>query len=138
MYGLRIIGCRPIYETAFLEILAGAVHASRNLPEEPGNVFVLLLQIVQIPRIIIKVTLDNAPPHGVGTNAVHPFIGTGAVAREIQTLPNNVLAAEYRIDGHHLRMHVPNPYQAVAFDAIPDIVLHVEMYGVCSSLPYFV
>ena len=45
------------------------------------------------------------------------------------------MVAEHRSYGHDFRMHVADPYEAVPLDAVPEIVLHVEVDGVGSGFP---
>lgn len=45
---------------------------------------------------------------------------------------------EDRIDRPDFRMHVAHPGHAVALDPVPQILLHIQMHGVCPGLPNLV
>ena len=38
-------------------------------------------------------------------------------------------------DGHHLGVHIAHPHQAVALDAVPQVLLHIDVGGVGGGVP---
>ena len=79
--------------------------------------------------------LDEHPPHRIAADAVHPLGWRSDVANQIQAARHDLIEAEDRVDRSHFGMHVAEPHQAVAFDPIPEIFLHVQMHGISADLP---
>ena len=75
------------------------------------------------------------PPHRVGTDAVHPTGHGRDGARQIEAFRHDFVVAEDAVDHAHLRMHISQPDEAVAFNAVPEIILHVELDRVGADLP---
>ena len=81
------------------------------------------------------VLLDEHPPHRVGADAVHPLGGRRDVADEVEAARHDLVEAEDGVDRADLRVHVAEPDEAVALDAVPEVFLHVEVHGVGAGLP---
>ena len=74
--------------------------------------------------------MDEQPPDGVRADTVHPLGHRRHVANQVKALGDDFVIPEHSADGHHLRMKVANPHQAVALHTIPNVLLHVEVYGI--------
>ena len=81
------------------------------------------------------VFMDQHPPHRVAGDAVHPLLNGRHITRQIERTRHHIVEAEDCMDRGDLWVHVANPHQPVAFDAIPEVVLHAEMHGVGPHLP---
>ena len=79
--------------------------------------------------------LNKDPPHGVGTDAIHPCALRSLRNRIVQAFPDNGLIAEYRENRLDLRMQISDPHQPVPLDAVPDVMLHAKMNRVGSHIP---
>ena len=86
----------------------------------------------------IVVTLNEQPPHRVRAETVHPPGQRSVGFAEIERAAHHIVVAPYIIDCHHLRMKIAEPYEAVALHAIPQIILHIELYGICTCFPDFI
>ena len=67
-----------------------------------------------------------------------PFIQavTGVTSRvKSRLLRHDVVKAEHAVDHADFRVHVAQPDEAVALDAVPEVILHVEVHGVGAGLP---
>ena len=69
-----------------------------------------------------------------------PFISRAGsnVAGRIRAFRHHIIIAKHCADGRSFGMHIPHPYQAIALDAIPQVILHVEVHSVSTRHPYFV
>ena len=79
--------------------------------------------------------VNEHPPHGITGDAVHPFGDGRDVARQVERAGNDLVEAEHGVDGADLGVHVADPDEAVAFDAVPEIFLHVELNRISADLP---
>ena len=104
-------------------------------PDPPSCQFELISPIDGEYVVQPQVLLDEHPPHRVGADAVHPLGQGGLSADEVEAGGDEVEVAPDGRDGAGFRVHVADPDQAVALDAIPEIVLHVEVDGVGADLP---
>ena len=83
---------------------------------------------------------------GIGLAVVKRLIAAGykclIVARsetdEVKALGNHGVGTEDGVDGHGFGVHIANPDQAVAFKAVPNVILHIELDGVRAGFPDFV
>ena len=130
------LGRGPVQQAlAALQVLAVAVHLRRQHPQQGTHIFLLFTEIVQIALVHIQVAVDNDPPHRVGRDPVHPPGQRRIVAHVVEAPAHDLIAAEHALDGHHLGVHVPEPYQAVAFHPVPEVLLHIEVDGIGPRLP---
>jgi len=136
MDGLFVLARGPVEET-HLRQRFGAVRpdVAGKGAQEAGQVRLLLAEIVQVAGLAVPIPLDEDPPQGVGTDAVHPFGQRGVVADEVEAGVDDAHGAEDGADGAGFGVHVADPDQAVALDAVPDIVLQVEIDGVGAGVP---
>ena len=95
----------------------------------------MLSQVGPIRRVAVPFVMDQDPPHGIGADTVHPFGQRRLIANKVQAPGDDGVVPKHRQDGPGLRVHVSDPDQAVAFDAVPEVILHVQMYGVGPRLP---
>ncbi len=103
--------------------------------KQRDQIIFLFLEIFEIAGVVVPFAVDQDPPHGVGTDPVHPS-GQGCfLADQIETGGNDVIGTEDGEDGHGFGVHIADPDQAIAFDTIPEVVLHVEMDGIGAGLP---
>ena len=65
---------------------------------------------------------------------IHSVTGRD-VARQVERARHDLVEAEHGVDGADLRVHVADPDEPVALDAVPEILLHVEMDRVGADLP---
>ena len=107
-----------------------------------GQIFRQLFEIGQLPGQIrpvaelhIVIMLNDDPPHGIGRDIVHPLIGRCLRRYQIQTVTDDLLVAEDGLDGREFWVQISDPYQPVALDAVPDILLHIKMDGISAGLP---
>ena len=103
--------------------------------EQTGQIVFLFLQVSQVPLIVIPVALDQQPPDGVTAHPVHPARQRRCIADKIKAFRYHLVISENSVDRHHFRMQITNPDQTVTFDAVPNILLHIQMYRISTSLP---
>ena len=136
IHTLLILARRPVEEAVSVQhLLAVLVYLGHQMTEQGSEISLLLAEVIQVALIIIPVAMDEQPPDGVRADAVHPLGHGSHVANQVEALGNDFVIPEHGADGHHLRMKVANPHQAVAFHAIPNVFLHVEVHGVRTGHP---
>ena len=79
--------------------------------------------------------MNEHPPHRIAGDAVHPFGDGRDIAGEVERARNNIIEAKHGVYRADLGVHVADPDEAVALDAIPQVFLHVEMNRVSADLP---
>ena len=79
--------------------------------------------------------MNEQPPDGIGTDSVHPVGHGSGIANQVQTLGDDFIVSEHGVYRHEFGMQVANPYQAVALHTVPNIFLHIEVYGIGSRHP---
>ena len=97
----------------------------------------LFFQIIQVALIKIPVSLNQYPPKRIRTHC-HPLGKWCRVTDQVEAFEDHFIIPKNRIDCHHFGMQVSNPNQAVTFYPIPDIILHIQMHRISSSLPYLI
>lgn len=97
----------------------------------------LFFQIIQVALIKIPVSLNQYPPKRIRTHC-HPLGKWCRVTDQVEAFGDHFIIPKNRIDCHHFGMQVSNPNQAVTFYPIPDIILHIQMHRISSSLPYLI
>jgi hypothetical protein len=126
----------PVEETPAVELLVSVgANGGGEFLEEGAEVVVLFGEVGEVAVVEPVLFVDEDPPHGVGADAVHPLVARGAVADEIEAARDDVVVAEDGVDGGGLGVHVADPDEAVAFDAVPEVFLHVEVDGGGAGLP---
>ena len=133
---LGVGGAGPVEEAHTIDLFF-AVGADEigEAPEEGGEVRLLGFEIIAVALMEPEIFVDEDPPHGIARDAVHPFGDGGDVAGEVEGAGHDVIEAKDRVDGADLGVHVADPDEAIAFDAVPEVLLHVEMDGVRADLP---
>ena len=132
---VRPVVGRPVDEASVGIGLAVILNILHYRMQELRHVFLLLLQVGLVSIPLIQVMLQDNPPKRIGADAVHPVRRGGLVPHIVQAPTDDLLVAEDRIHGNHLRMHVADPDQPVTLDAVPQVVLHAQMHGIGPRLP---
>ena len=135
---VRLVVGRPVDEAAVRIGLLVILHILHHRMQEVRHVFLLLLQVGLVSIPLIQMVLQDNPPERVRTDAVHPVRGRSLVPHIVQALADDLLVAEHRIHGNHLRMHVADPDQTVALHTVPEVVLHAQVHRIGARLPDFV
>ncbi len=135
-YALGIGGTGPVEEAEAVDtFLAIGADELGEAPEERGEVRLLGFEVRAVGVMEPEILVDDHPPHGIAGDAVHPFGDGGDVAGEIERAWHDFVEAEDGMDGTDFGVHVADPDQAIAFDAVPEVFLHVEMNGIGAHLP---
>ena len=96
----------------------------------------MLLQESQVAVVHVPVVVDDEVPHAVGAHSVEPVVGQGILlAGQIQCGIDALVASEDVGNGAGFGVKVAQPDEAVALDAVPNIVLHVQMDGIGAGCP---
>src|SRR3546814_1076369 len=126
----------PIHEAVAIHLLLTVyTHFTSNLPHDARQVRLLLPEISQIPMMHIPIVVQNNPPHRVCTDAAHPSRQWRHVPGQVQAFRHHLVVPEYGIYRGYFGMQVTHPNQSVALDAVPEIVLHIEVYRIRPRLP---
>ena len=110
-------------------------HKRRQPLKKRREIGLLSLQIGTIARVLPEFLMNQHPPHRVAGDAVHPLRHRRHIARQIERFLHHVVIAKHRRNRAHFGVHVANPHQTIAFDAIPEVVLHAQMHGIGPGLP---
>ena len=125
----------PVEEVCAHGIVAVLVYALVYLVDESQDVVAMLLEELLVAESHVPVMLYDEVPQRVGTHAVYPCGQRVLLAREVHTGVETLVVTEYVAYGSGLRVHVTQPHQAVALHSVPDVFLHVEVYGVGACHP---
>ena len=109
-------------------------HAGRHI-EQRIHIRLLLAQVVEVSGIHIIIVMDQSPPERIGANTVHPTRQRRLVAGLVERLFHHLVVAENRQHRTELRMCIAHPNEPVALDPVPQVVLHIEVYGISSRHP---
>ena len=134
--GHGIIVGGPVQETALGEGLAAVlVHEGGQQGQQAPEVVSLLLQVGLVTEGAVPIAVDQEPPDGVGRDAVHPRAHGGLIADHVQGAGDDLVVAEGGQDGVDLGVHITDPDQTVALDAVPQVLLHIDVGGVGGGVP---
>ena len=109
-------------------------HAGRHI-EQRIHIRLLLAQVVEVSGIHIIIVMDQSPPERIGANTVHPTRQRRLVAGLVERLFHHLVVAENRQHRTELRMCIAHPNEPVALDPVPQVILHIEVYGISSRHP---
>ncbi len=107
----------------------------RKPPEQRCEIAFLRLQVFPVAVVHPHFLVDEHPPHRVAADAIHPLCHWGHVAREVERAGHDIVETEHGVDGADLGMHISDPHKAVPLDAVPEILLHIEVDCVSANLP---
>ena len=139
MDGGFIFKSRPVEKTHAIEFFSAiGVDVGAEAFQQSGEVGLLLFEVIEVAMMLIPFFMDEDPPHRVGANAVHPCGHRRDIARHVEAGGHHGIVAKDAVDHANLGMHVAEPDESVALDAIPEKFLHVEVHGVGTRLPDFV
>src|SRR5690554_6314484 len=138
MNHLGVFRSGPVQKTSPIQILFSFRYPVCDLWNESLQITLLVSQIVQITLVQVVVPVDNDPPEGVGGDAIHPSGQWGSIPGKVKTLCDHLVITKDAVDGHHFGVHVTHPDKPVPFDTVPQVILHVQMYGICTCLPYLI
>ena len=97
MSRLRVGAGRPVQESHVRQfLLAVRINASAQLFQQGYQILPLLAQITSIRRVSVPFVMDEHPPHGIGTNAVHPLRQRGLVTDQVQASGDDVVVPRER------------------------------------------
>ena len=131
----RLVGTRrPVEEDVGTEA-AHAVDREVYLVYELGDIVAVALQQRSVGMVHPPVVLYDEIPERIGGHVVEPAGQRKLTAGEVERPRHHVGVAEDGVDGGHLGVHVAYPHQAVALDAVPEKLLHAQLYGVGSCEP---
>ena len=136
IHALHIRRRRPVEESGSVQhFLAILIDFGHQMVEQGSHVFLLFLQVIQVALIEIPVLVNEQPPNGIGTDAIHPVRYRSGIANQIQALRNHFIVSEHGIHGHEFGMQIAYPYQTVTLHPVPNVFLHIEMNGIGSRHP---
>ncbi len=131
-----VVLCRPVYKAHLQrDILPIRADLRREHPTEPLHIRKLFFQIFRIAKLHEIIMLNDDPPHGIGWDIIHPRAVRRFGNNIVQTVANDLLVAEHGLNGCDFRMQISDPDQTVALDAIPDILLHIQMHRIRTNVP---
>ena len=137
IHGGSVAPGRPVHEAhlrrRILPVLADVRREHAADLRKAGD---LPAQVLAVAKVHEMIVLGDDPPHGVRGDVVHPLARRRVGGDKIQTAANDRLIAEHGLDAGDLRVQIAHPHEAVALDAVPDILLHVEVDGVGGDIPY--
>src|SRR4030042_6141211 len=128
----------PVKKTPFIHHIFPSfiIHFRHKKFQQSCQVELLIFQVGKHTLIKIPVVLHDDPPHRVSAYAIHPAWKGGIITAKVKAFRYDVMVTKDSIDGHHLGMHIPHPYHAVPLDAVPQVILHVQVNGVSTRKPY--
>ena len=111
------------------------VYVAAHQLQQPFHIRLSRLEIVAVAPVQVKVALTEQPPQRVGAYAVHPRRQRGIGLRKVERPLHGVVMSENRQYGHQFRVQIAHPYEAVALDSVPNILLHTLLNGIGAGVP---
>ena len=128
---------RPVQKPQPVDPLPAIRPDERREPlEKLREIRPLGLEIGSVAPMHPQLLVDQHPPHRIARDPVHPLGHRRGITRQIERFWHDVVMAKDSFDRAKLRMHVADPHEAIALDAVPEVVLHAEVNGVGPHFPH--
>ena len=95
-------------------------------PHRAFEIRSILFEIFFIAVLHVIIVQNDKPPTGIGRNAVHPLRQRRMRRDIIERTLHGAVRAEQTANARRFGVHVADPYKAIALNAVPNIILHIE------------